>query len=52
MPQRKIEIEDLRRFVFISDPRVSPGGGRVAFVHTKIDYPKDEYVKRMYLACR
>jgi hypothetical protein len=24
MPLRKIKIEDLRRFVFVSDPQVSP----------------------------
>ncbi len=38
MPPRKIKIEDLRRFVFVSDPQVSPDGSQVAFVHTKIDY--------------
>ncbi len=49
MPPRKVKIEDLRRFVFVSDPQVSPNGGRVAFVHTTIDYPNDGYVKHIWV---
>jgi dipeptidyl aminopeptidase/acylaminoacyl peptidase len=49
MPKRKIRIEDLRRFVFVSDPQVSPDGGRISFVHTKIDYEKDGYVKHIWI---
>jgi dipeptidyl aminopeptidase/acylaminoacyl peptidase len=49
MPPRKIKVEDLRRFVFISDPQVSPDGDRVAFVHTKIDYPNDGYQKHIWI---
>jgi len=49
MPPRKVKIEDLRRFVFVSDPQVSPDGGRVAFVHTTIDYPNDGYVKHIWV---
>lgn len=49
MPPRKVKIEDLRRFVFVSDPQVSPDGGRVAFVHTTIDYPNDGYVKHVWV---
>jgi dipeptidyl aminopeptidase/acylaminoacyl peptidase len=49
MPPRKVKIEDLRRFVFVSDPQVSPDGGRVAFVHSTIDYPNDGYVKHIWV---
>ncbi|UCH57141.1 MAG: S9 family peptidase, partial [Candidatus Bathyarchaeota archaeon] len=49
MPPRKIKIEDLRRFVFVSDPQVSPDGGKVAFVHTKIDYKNDTYNKHIWI---
>ncbi len=49
MPQRKIKVEDLRRFVFISDPQVSPDGDRVAFVHTKIDHANDGYQKHIWI---
>jgi len=49
MPARKVRIEDLRRFVFVSDPQVSPDGTRVAFVHTKIDHREDHYVKHLWM---
>ncbi len=49
MPPRKIKIEDLRRFTFVSDPQVSPDGSQVAFVHTKIDYPNDGYQKHIWI---
>jgi len=49
MSARKVRIEDLRRFVFISDPQISPDGSRVAFVHTKIDYSKNSYVKHIWM---
>ena len=49
MPPRKIKIEDLRRFTFVSDPQISPDGSQVAFVHTKIDYPNDGYQKHIWI---
>jgi dipeptidyl aminopeptidase/acylaminoacyl peptidase len=49
MPSRKIKIEDLRRFVFISDPQISPDGKSIAFVHTKIDYKNDSYIKHIWI---
>ena len=49
MPPKKIKIEDLRRFVFVSDPQISPDGSQVAFVHTKIDYPNDGYQKHIWI---
>ncbi len=49
MSARGVRVEDLRRFVFVSDPQVSPDGGRVAFVHTRIDYAGDRYVKHIWM---
>ena len=49
MIARKVKIEDLRRFVFVSDPQISPDGRRVAFVHTKIDYSEDRYLKHIWM---
>ena len=45
----KIKAEDLRNFRFVSDPQVSPDGNRIAFVHTKIDYPNDCYRKHIWM---
>jgi len=49
MTSRKVKIEDLRSFVFVSDPQVSPDGGRAAFVHTAVDYDEDDYVKHIWM---
>ena len=49
MALRNIKVEDLRKFVFVSDPQVSPNCDRVAFVHTKIDYSNDKYVKHIWM---
>src|SRR6266700_3139239 len=40
---RSVTIEDLYQFKFLSRPRISPDGQRVAFVVTTIDEPKHEY---------
>src|SRR5947209_2330566 len=40
---RSITIEDLYQFKFLSRPRISPDGERVAFVITTIDERKHEY---------
>ena len=40
---RSITIEDLYRIKFVSQPRMSPDGQRVAFVVTTIDERKHEY---------
>lgn len=50
MPRKGVEIEDLRGFVFVSDPQASPDGGKVAFVHTAIDYDGNDYVKHIWMA--
>jgi len=49
MAPRNIEIKDLRKFVFISDPQTSPNGSRVAYVQTSVDYKDDGYVKHIWV---
>ena len=49
MSARKVRVEDLRRFVFVSDPQISPDGRRVAFIHTKIDHRENRYVKHIWM---
>src|SRR5438128_1485704 len=43
MSSRSITIEDLYQFKFLSRPRISPDGQRVAFVVTTIDDQKHKY---------
>ncbi len=50
MPPRPVKIEDLRRFKFVSDPQVSPDGGRVAFVLSEINYERDAYDRHVWVA--
>jgi dipeptidyl aminopeptidase/acylaminoacyl peptidase len=50
MAKRKIEVKDLFGLSIVSDPQISPDGGRVAFVHTRMDYEKDEYVNDIWMA--
>ncbi len=38
-----LEIEDLSRFVGVSDPQVSPEGDAVAYVVTRVEDEKDDY---------
>lgn len=45
-----VEIRDLGKIRMISDPQISPDGGRVAFFHTRMDFKKDEYVNDIWLA--
>jgi len=49
MGKRKIMIEDLRHFRLVSDPQISPDGDKVAFVHTKINYDEQRYVKHIWM---
>jgi dipeptidyl aminopeptidase/acylaminoacyl peptidase len=49
MAPRNIEIKDLRKFVFISDPQTSPDGSRVAYVKTSVDYKDDGYIKHIWV---
>ncbi|MGD0804185.1 MAG: S9 family peptidase [Candidatus Bathyarchaeia archaeon] len=48
--RRPVEIKDLFGVVAVSDPQISPDGGRVAFVRTTMDYEKDEYLSDIWLA--
>ena len=49
MVKRKVEIEDLRRFKFISDPQISHDGTRVAFVCSTINYEDDKYERHIWM---
>jgi len=40
--------EDITRIVWISDPRISPDGRRVAFVATTLSEEKDEYSSQIW----
>jgi dipeptidyl aminopeptidase/acylaminoacyl peptidase len=46
---RSITIEDLYQFKFLSKPRISPDGERVAFVVTTIDERKYEYRSSIWM---
>ena len=52
MSRRKISVEDLHRFKFVSDPQVSPDGGKVAFVLSSIDREEDEYRRHIWMVDR
>lgn len=49
MAPHPVKPKDLRKFVFISDPQMSPDGSKVAYVHTTIDYEENDYVKHVWL---
>ena len=49
MPTRKMKIEDLFRFSMVSDPQVSPDGGKIAFVRTDFDYKNNGYKKHIWV---
>ena len=49
MAPHPVKPQDLRKFVFISDPQMSPDGSKVAYVHTSIDYEENDYVKHIWL---
>lgn len=49
MAPHPVKPRDLRKFVFISDPQMSPDGSKVAYVHTSIDYDEDDYVKHIWV---
>ncbi|MCX6649004.1 MAG: DPP IV N-terminal domain-containing protein [Candidatus Bathyarchaeota archaeon] len=50
MPARPVKIEDLRKFRFVSDPQLSPDGGRVAFVLSDVNIEKDGYDRHILVA--
>jgi dipeptidyl aminopeptidase/acylaminoacyl peptidase len=46
---RGMRAGDLTRIRFVSDPRISPDGRRVAFVVTTLSEEKDEYLSNIWL---
>lgn len=50
MAKRKIKVEDLRRFKFVSDPRISPDGSKIAFVVSVINYDDNKYRRNIWLS--
>jgi dipeptidyl aminopeptidase/acylaminoacyl peptidase len=49
MAPHPVRPRDLRKFVFMSDPQMSPDGSKVAYVHTSIDYEKNDYMKHIWI---
>jgi len=49
MAKRKVRIEDLRKFVFVSDPQISPDGGKISFVRSSINYDENRYDRHIWL---
>jgi dipeptidyl aminopeptidase/acylaminoacyl peptidase len=47
--KRGITPEDLYRFTYVSDPQLSPDGGRVAFVRTVVDREDDGYRSQIWI---
>lgn len=47
--RRKPVISDLLRFKTAADPRVAPGGKRVAFTVKSIDVEADKYIQQIYV---
>ncbi|HID15837.1 MAG TPA: S9 family peptidase, partial [Candidatus Atribacteria bacterium] len=47
---RPINVEDLVKLTFVSDPQIDPHGSKVAFVVTKMNLDEDEYVNRIWIA--
>ena len=47
--RRGMTPEDITRIVWVSDPQISPDGGRVAFVATTLSEEMDEYLSQIWL---
>jgi dipeptidyl aminopeptidase/acylaminoacyl peptidase len=50
MVKRKIMIEDLRKFKFLSDPQISHDGSHIAFVLSTINIEEDKYDRHIWMA--
>jgi dipeptidyl aminopeptidase/acylaminoacyl peptidase len=48
-PRRPMTPQDITRIVWVSDPRISPDGARVAFVATTLSEEKDEYLSQIWM---
>jgi len=50
MNKRCVKIMDLMQISFILDPPISHDGRCVVFVHTTINYKKDDYISDLWMA--
>jgi dipeptidyl aminopeptidase/acylaminoacyl peptidase len=50
MAKRRIKVEDLRRFKFVSDPQISPDGSMIAFVLSAVEHEEDRYDRHIWMA--
>jgi dipeptidyl aminopeptidase/acylaminoacyl peptidase len=50
MAKRRIKVEDLRRFKFVSDPQISPDGSMIAFVLSAVNHKEDRYERHLWMA--
>jgi dipeptidyl aminopeptidase/acylaminoacyl peptidase len=48
--KKLVEITDLDKIKAVSSPRISPDGSKVVFVHTRMDFEKDEYINDLWMA--
>jgi len=49
---REVEFDDLKRFVSVSDPRLSPDLSKIAFLTVKVDGQKDDYHTTIWVVDR
>jgi len=47
---KRVEIMDLAKIRAVSSPQISPDGGSAVFVHTVMDFEKDEYMGDLWVA--
>lgn len=48
--KRKVEAKDLMQIRYVSSPQISSDGRTVAFVHSKMDHDRDEYLSNIWMA--
>jgi dipeptidyl aminopeptidase/acylaminoacyl peptidase len=47
---KSVEVKDLFKLRLVSNPQISPDGKRIVFVHTVMNYAKDEYLNDIWMA--
>ena len=47
--RRPMTPQDITRIIWVSDPRISPDGARVAFVATTLSEEQDEYLSQIWV---
>ena len=52
MSPKKVRVEDLRRFKFVSDPQIHPDGEKIAFVLSTVNHDKDSYERHIWTVDR